>query len=214
MADGRLERGTRTRTAVLDTAVATASVDGLTAMSLAQLAAELGVSKSGLFAHWPDKQQLQLDIVDHAARQWIEHIVVPASRKPAGLERLWALHLRRLRFYADGVLPGRCFFATVDREFDDRPGPVHDAIADAVERWVDLLAGQVRAAIRRGQLRGRVDPEQLAFEIQALGKAAVTPMRSRADPQRAAERVRRHARRAVLERLRGLAIDPTVLPKE
>jgi AcrR family transcriptional regulator len=203
MADGRLERGTRTRTAVLDTAVATASVDGLTAMSLAQLAAELGVSKSGLFAHWPDKQQLQLDIVDHAARQWIEHIVVPALRKPAGLERLWALHLRRLRFYADGVLPGRCFFATVDREFDDRPGPVHDAIADAVERWVDLLVGQVRAAIRLGQLRG-----------QALGKAAVTPMRSRADPQRAAERVRRHARRAVLERLRGLATDPTVLPKE
>jgi AcrR family transcriptional regulator len=210
MTDGRRERGARTRTAVLDTAVATASVDGLDGLSLAQLAGRLGVSKSGLFAHWPDKEQLQLDIVRHATRQWIEAIVEPALRKPAGLERLWALHLRRVRFYADGVLPGRCFFATVTPEFDDRPGPVRDAIADALDQWMDLLAQQVRDAVRLGQLPDSVDAQQLAFEIQALG-AAVATTAGLAGPR--SQRAARHARRAVLDRLRGLATDPAVLPK-
>jgi len=209
MADGRLARGERTRTTVLDAAVATASVDGLEGMSLAQLAAGLGVSKSGLFAHWPDKQRLQLEVVEHARQQWIEFIVEPARRKPAGVERLWALHVRRLRFYADAVLPGRCFFAAVKPEFDDRPGLVRDAIARADADWVALLEHQAVRADRDGQLRCPVDARLLAFEIQALGEAAAV----RSSGEEAAL-ARRLSRRAVLNRLRSIAADPSVLPKE
>ena len=90
MADGRVARGARTRLAVLDTAVALSSVYGLDAMSLARLADETGISKSGLFAHWPDKEILQLAIVEHAVRQWTDEIVTPALAMPRGVRRLWA----------------------------------------------------------------------------------------------------------------------------
>ncbi|HTB54872.1 MAG TPA: helix-turn-helix domain-containing protein, partial [Trebonia sp.] len=96
MADGRVARGARTRLAVLDTAVALSSVYGLDAMSLARLADETGISKSGLFAHWPDKEILQLAIVEHAVRQWTDEIVTPALAMPRGVRRLWALHEGRL----------------------------------------------------------------------------------------------------------------------
>src|SRR5215813_15572146 len=104
MIDGRMVRGGQTRTAVLDAAVALASVDGLEAMSLARLADAAGVSKSGLFAHWPDKEILQLAIIEQAVRQWTEEIVIPALSAPRGIRRLWALHERRLAFYAAGTL--------------------------------------------------------------------------------------------------------------
>jgi AcrR family transcriptional regulator len=194
---------------VLDVAVATASVDGLDGMSLGHLADQLGVSKSGLFAHWRDKQQLQLDVINHAVQQWRQQIVIPAQRRPAGLPRLWALHVRRLRFYREEVLPGRCFFAAVNAEYDDRPGPVQDAIRVAIRRWTDFLAAQVREAVKLGQLPASVDPDQLAFEIEAMGMAAAL----RADPDDPA-RPRRYARRAVLRRLRALALDPSLLPEE
>lgn len=208
MIDGRLIRGDRTRQAVLDTAVATASVDGLDAMSLAGLAAAHGTSKSGLFAHWPDKQTLQLAVIEHARRQWTERIIDPALQEPRGVRQLWALHERRLAFYTDAVLPGGCFFAAASAEFDDRPGPVRDALAAAVEQWVDLLTRVARAAIKAGELRDDVRPPQLAFEIQAMGEAVVQSTRLRDDKQAHA-----FARRAVLDRLRALATDPSLLPK-
>jgi AcrR family transcriptional regulator len=208
MADGRLLRGDRTRRAVLDAAVATASVEGLTGMSLSGLAAGLGVSKSGLFAHWPDKQGLQLEIVQHAQRQWVEHIVEPALQQPRGLRQLWALHERRLQFYLDDVLPGGCFFAAVEGEFDDKPGPVRDAIAGALESWMALLARVAAQAIKLGEVRADVPPAQLAFEIQALGEAVITHSHLLRD-----ERTYDFARRAVLDRLRALATDPSLLPE-
>lgn len=208
MADGRLLRGERTRLAVLDTAVATASTEGLDGMSLAGLAGALGVSKSGLFAHWPDKERLQLDIVEHARRQWVEHIVRPALAEPAGLPRLWALHENRLRFYEANVLPGGCFFGAVSAEVDDKPGPVRDAVAAAVGEWFDLLVAVAAAAVELGQLPPHTDPRQLAFEVKALGEIAA---HSHLLPDSDALR---YARRGVLDRLRALATDPSLLPEE
>jgi len=94
MIDGRIARGGQTRSVVLEAAVALASVDGLEAMSLARLADAAGVSKSGLFAHWPDKEILQLAVIEHAVRQWLDEIVTPALSAPRGIRRLWALHER------------------------------------------------------------------------------------------------------------------------
>ena len=209
MIDGRLARGGQTRTAVLEAAVALASVDGLEAMSLARLADAAGVSKSGLFAHWPDKEILQLAVIEQAVRQWMEEVVRPALSAPRGIRRLWALHERRLAFYAAGTLPGRCFFVATEAEFDDRPGPVRDALADAIGDWYRLIRTVAAQAVELGELRADTDISQLAFEIQALGEAAVTTSRLLQTEQGTA-----FSRGAVLSRLRALSPTPELLPEE
>jgi AcrR family transcriptional regulator len=208
MIDGRLLKGERTRLAVLDTAVATASVEGLDGMSLARLADAMGVSKSGLFAHWPDKQRLQLAIVEHARRLWTARIVEPALREPRGVRRLWALHDRRIAFYEAGTLPGGCFFGAVQSEFGDRPGEVRDAIAAAIDEWLALLVYSVEQAVKAGEMSPGTDPAQLAFEIEAIGSSVVAHTHLLRH-----ESAYRYARRAVADRLRALATDPHLVPE-
>ncbi|WP_336205048.1 TetR/AcrR family transcriptional regulator [Nonomuraea sp. LPB2021202275-12-8] len=207
--DGRLLRGERSREAILGQAVSLASVHGLGGLSLGRLAEAAGVSKSGFFAHWRDKEQLQLDAVEWARLQWIEHIVQPALQAPAGVRRVLALHEARLRFYADEVLPGGCFFFVAQVEFDDRPGPVRDRIAKALAGWVGFIEQVVEEAVALGELSADTDPGQLAYEIDALGEAAVTHARL-LDRDAAYRR----AHRAVLQRLRALATDPALLPED
>jgi len=208
-ADGRRERGERTRAAVLDAAVALASTEGLDGLSLSVLAGRLGVSKSGLFAHWPDKQQLQLAAVDRATQQWHALVIRPALATPPGVRRVLALHEARLAFYADGVLPGGCFFVTVQSEFDDRPGPVHDRVAAAQVAWLGFIAQTVQDAIDLGELTDTAGAEQLAFEIEAIGEAVVPQSRLLKGTA-----VYGHARRAVLDRLRSLCPHPLLLPAD
>ncbi|WP_214324911.1 TetR/AcrR family transcriptional regulator [Nonomuraea sediminis] len=207
--DGRKLRGQRSREAILDQAVSLASVDGLEGLTLGRLAAAAGVSKSGFFAHWTDKQHLQLDTIDWASRQWRERVVMPARTAAPGVRRLFALHEARLRFYTDRVLPGGCFFFAAQVEFDDRPGPVKEHLAQAVTFWLDYLRAQVERAVGLGELDRSVDPAQLAFEIDALGEAAVTC--SRLVNQ---ELAFVHSRRAVLQRLRALSTNPNLLPED
>ncbi len=207
MIDGRLARGARTRTAVLDTAVVLATESGLDGLSLAQLAHRLGVSKSGLFAHWPSKEELQLAAVERARDQWLERIVSPALKAPRGVRRLWALHDARIAYYESGALPGGCFFARADFDFAVRPGPVRDRLIAALDDWLALLVRLVREAVEAGELRD-VEPRQLAFEINAVGVAAVHESRL-IDP----EATYRHARRAVLDRLRAACPVPHLLPE-
>jgi AcrR family transcriptional regulator len=209
MTDGRLARGERTRVAVLDAAVSMASVDGLEAMSLARLAHATAVSKSGLFAHWPDKEALQLAVIAHAVRVWGAHVVTPAFTAPRGVRRLWALHERRMEFYANGILPGGCFFVATEAEFDDRPGPVRDALAGAINDWLALIKAVAAQAVELGELRPDTDVEQVAFEIEAHGHAVITFSRLLR-----AEGAAAYARRAVLDRLRSLSPLPQLLPEE
>lgn len=206
--DGRVARGDRTRTAVLDTAVALATEVGLHGLSLAQLADRLEVSKSGLFAHWRSKEALQLATVDRAVAQWQEMIVAPALHAPRGVRRLSALHEARIDFYAARVLPGGCFFANTEFEYNARPGPVRDRLADALSRWTALLERLVQEAVDLGELPADLDVPLLAYEIDALGISAV--MRSRLlDPDVSY----RHARQGLLNRLRALCPDPALLPE-
>ncbi|GAA1707387.1 helix-turn-helix domain-containing protein [Nonomuraea bangladeshensis] len=207
--DGRRLRGLRSREAILEQAVSLASVEGLDGLSLGRLAAATGTSKSGFFAHWRDKEQLQLDAVEWAARQWTEQIVAPALRAPAGVRRLFALHEARLRFYGEGVLPGGCFFFTVQAEFDDRPGALRDRVARAMNDWQEFIRRQVTQAVAMGELAESVDAAQLAYEIDALGEMVIIHSRLL---DGSASLV--HARRAVLQRLRALCPDPTLLPED
>jgi AcrR family transcriptional regulator len=205
--DGRLARGERTRAAVLDAAVSMASVDGLEAMTLARLAEATSVSKSGLFAHWPDKEALQLAVVAHAVRLWADHVVTPALGAPRGIRRLWALYERRLAFYADGVLPGGCFFVATQAEFDDRPGPVREALATAITDWLAIISTMAQQAVELGELHAGTDVGQLTYEIEAHGVAVVTYSRLLD-----AERGVAYARQAVLDRLKSLSPVPELLP--
>ncbi|MEV4287192.1 helix-turn-helix domain-containing protein [Nonomuraea bangladeshensis] len=207
--DGRRLRGLRSREAILEQAVSLASVEGLDGLSLGRLAAATGTSKSGFFAHWRDKEQLQLDAVEWAARQWTEQIVAPALRAPAGVRRLFALHEARLRFYGEGVLPGGCFFFTVQAEFDDRPGALRDRVARAMNDWQEFIRRQVAQAVAMGELVEDVDAAQLAYEIDALGEMVIIHSRLLDGPASLV-----HARRAVLQRLRALCPDPTLLPED
>lgn len=206
-ADGRLARGARTRAAVLDAAVALASEAGLDGLSLGMLAERLGVSKSGLFAHWRSKEDLQLAVAARAREQWTERIVVPALHTPRGVRRLWSLHDHRLRYYESGALPGRCFFAIVDVEYLARTGPVRDYLSTSLADWLTLIARLATEAVDAGEVKG-IPPEQLAFEIDAAGVAAVTHA-GLGNPYDAY----RHSRRAVLDRLRNACPDPTLLPE-
>ncbi|NRN69290.1 HTH-type transcriptional repressor ComR [Kibdelosporangium sp. 4NS15] len=194
---------------MLDAAVALASVHGLEGLSFGQLAEHLGTSKSGLFAHWKDKERLQLDTIDWARRQWTDCVMAPALRTPPGVRRVFALHEARLAFYADGMLPGGCFFLAAQTEFDDRPGTVHARTAASLHDWLEFIRSLIDEAVALGELPDHIDTAQLAYEIDALGESTVIHSRL---VDRDATFTR--ARRAVLDRLRALTTDPALLPKD
>ncbi|BCY08202.1 TetR/AcrR family transcriptional regulator [Actinoplanes sp. L3-i22] len=199
--DGRLLRGERTRTAVLDQALLLATVDGLDGLSLGQVAAAHGVSKSGLFAHWRSKESLQLAVIDHARAQWTERVIRPALAEPAGVRQVWSVHDHRLGFYESGALPGRCFFANAHFEFNARPGVIRDRLATEQSDWMAFLT---RVAAEGADLRPGTDPAQLAYLIESLGVCAV---------MRPSPASFRHARRVLHDFLRTVAIDPDSLPE-
>jgi AcrR family transcriptional regulator len=154
-------RGAATRAAILERAVDLASVEGLEALSIGRLAGELGMSKSGLFAHFGSKQELQLAIVEAAANRFREAVVDPVLDVPDGAGRLRAMTSAYVSHLESSCYSGGCFWAATSTEFDDRPGPVRDAIAASLDAWLGELERQAKIA-------GVGDPERLAFELYAL----------------------------------------------
>jgi AcrR family transcriptional regulator len=154
-------RGAATRAAILDRGVDLASAEGLEALSIGRLAGEMGMSKSGLFAHFGSKQDLQLAIVEAAARRFSEAVIEPAQDAPDGAERLRAMAAAYLAHLDADIYSGGCFWGATSAEYDDRPGPVRDAIAGAMDAWLGELERQARIA-------GVTDPERLAFELYAM----------------------------------------------
>ena len=166
--DRRRIRGLRTRQAILSHASRLASSEGLEAVSLQRLAGELGISKSGLFAHFGSKEELQLATVDEAARVFADEVLRPGLKAPAGLGRVWALCNAFLSYLQRGVFPGGCFFEAAVAEFDSRPGPVRDSIVEKRSYWVRSLARAVREAAAAGDVRPGVDADQVAWELSCL----------------------------------------------
>lgn len=201
--DGRLARGERTRTAVLDHALGLTTTEGLGGLSLAQLADALGMSKAGLFAHWRSKESLQLAVIEHAREQWTDEVIRPALHTPRGVRRLWAVHDRRLAFYEGGRLPGGCFFANANFEFNARPGAIRDRLAVQLADWMEFLTGLAAEAITVGDLRPESDAAAIAYETESLGVCAVMQA-----PVLGADVTFRHARNALRGHLRALATDP------
>jgi AcrR family transcriptional regulator len=152
-------KGARTRAAILDRAVDLASAEGLEGLTIGRLAADLRMSKSGLFAHFGSKQELQLAAVAAAAERFRGAVIEPAMAAPDGAPRLRAMgerYLAHLDLYSGG-----CFWGATSIEYDDRPGPVRDAIAAALDAWLAELE-------RHAEIAGVEQPERFAFELYAV----------------------------------------------
>jgi AcrR family transcriptional regulator len=174
--------GVRTRSAILRAAASLATVDGLEGLSIGNLAAAIGMSKSGLYAHFGSKQDLQLATVEEAGRIFAEEVVQPALAAPAGLAQLEAVcdaffdHLKRR------VFPGGCFFASAALEMGTRPGPVKEAVAGFQTGFVDLLRGFAATAVEQQELPASEDPARLCFELNGILLAADTNFVLHGDP--------------------------------
>jgi AcrR family transcriptional regulator len=171
-ADGRVRRGMRNRQAILERAVQLASREGLTGLTIGRLADELGLSKSGVFAQFGSKEELQLATVEAARRMLIGLVVQPGLDAPDGLARLRALGDAWFHYLGSGAFEGGCFFCAASAELDDRRGPVRDEVAGVMRRWLELLEATIAAAVRAGELPPDIDAPELAFGLHALGMAA------------------------------------------
>ncbi|MER6995573.1 TetR/AcrR family transcriptional regulator [Streptomyces sp. NPDC000410] len=205
--DGRVERGNRTRRLVLGRTMNIASVEGLEGLSLGRIATELNLSKSGVFALFGSKEELQLATVRAAIAVYAEHIVAPVRGLAPGPGRVWALCENWLRYSADRVFEGGCFFHGVSAEFDARTGPVHDAIARARQDWVAFVRRTLEEAREARGLVPDVDVPQLTFEIIALLEAANAASVLHNDSSAYGR-----AATGILRRLRTEATDPGALP--
>jgi AcrR family transcriptional regulator len=206
-------KGERTRSNILDTAVHISSAEGLEGLTIGRLANELIMSKSGLFAHFGSKEDLQVATVEAARSIFIREVIKPAFEAPAGILRLWTLCDMWLSYVESGVFRGGCFFAAAASEFDSRPGAVRDRIAEIMKEWLGLLRDTVKNAQAAGQLTKDLDPAQLAFEFNSLELGANWAFQLHHDRQsfrRAREaireRLRRHATRSGIRLLRATRI--------
>jgi AcrR family transcriptional regulator len=162
------EDGRRSRSTILDTAARVATVEGLDGLSIGGLAERTGLSKSGVYAHFKSKEELQLATIDRAGQIFAAEVVAPARARPGGLARAWALADAFLDHLQRGVFPGGCFFAAVGAEFDTHPGRVKDAIMAFQDEWGRELAEAVAEAQARGELPPSPDAAQVVFEVNAL----------------------------------------------
>lgn len=163
----RRSDGARTHAAILEAAARLASVEGLQGLTLGRLATELGVSKSGLYAHFGSKEQLQLETIEEALRVFEREVLVPAARVEPGLRRLESVLEAYFSYLERWVFPGGCFFASLLAELDAQGGVLHEREVALERGWLRAFAGYVEAAQRRGEIRSDVDTEQLVFELYA-----------------------------------------------
>ena len=162
------EDGVRSRRTILDAAARLATVEGLEGLSIGRLADHIGMSKSGLYAHFGSKEELQLATVDTASAIFEDQVIRPTESLESPLERLEALCETFVEHLERRVFPGGCFFASAAAEFDTHPGPVKEQIAARSREWLDLLGELAAQAQRDGLIRADDDPAQLAFELDGV----------------------------------------------
>jgi AcrR family transcriptional regulator len=163
-----LSKGQASRATILLTAAKLATTRGLDGLSIGDLAAEVGMSKSGLYAHFKSKEELELATIETAAAVFESEVLRPAARARAGTGRLGALADAFLSHLERRVFPGGCFFAAVAAELDTRPGPARDRVVEVLGQWQSLLRQCVLDAQAAGEIDPKADVAQAAFEIQAM----------------------------------------------
>jgi AcrR family transcriptional regulator len=197
--DVRKTKGERTRHAILTTAANLATEEGLDPLSIGRLADATDMSKSGLFAHFGSKEELQIATVEHAASLFVEAVIAPARSAPKGLPRVWALCDHKIGYLERQVFPGGCFFAATSVEFSHKPGPVRDRIEEMLRSWLSYLEHAVEQAQEAGELVDKLSAREITFELDSFAMAANWQYRVFGDPA-----VYDDARRAIRERLESL----------
>lgn len=163
-----MSKGETTRATILDVALARASKVGLQALSIGELAKEVGLSKSGLFAHFSSKEDLQIEVVRRAMAKFVELVISPALQKPRGEPRVRALFENWFSWSRASELPGGCFFIAASSEFDDQPGPLRDLLLSSQKDWLGVLAQAARVAVEEGHFKAGLDTEQFAWQADSF----------------------------------------------
>jgi AcrR family transcriptional regulator len=160
-------KGAETREAILQKAARLASAEGLGAITIGRLAGELGMTKSGLFAHFGSKKKLQLETIATARQLFYEQVMDPAEEKE-GLARVWALCDLWLRHMQKRAFPGGCFFTSTFFAHEGRSNLLRDEITAVLRDWVKSLKGAIREAQSREEIEGNIEAGKVAFELSAL----------------------------------------------
>ena len=168
----RVSKGQASRDTILRTAATLATTRGLAGLSIGDLAAAVGMSKSGLYAHFKSKEELELATIETAAAMFDREVVQPVTQAPVGTERLLALVNSFLSYLERRVFPGGCFFAAVAMELDTRPGPTRDRVVEVLNSWRASLRQCLLDAQARREIDPRADVDQAVFEVQAMLFAA------------------------------------------
>jgi AcrR family transcriptional regulator len=162
-----VSKGETTRTSILDEALHVASTVGFEGLSIGQLAERTEMSKSGLFAHFRSKEQLQLQALDHAAARFTDVVARPTLKTPRGEPRVRELFERWIG-WETGAFAGGCVFISASDEYDDQPGPMRDAVLQHQHDWRDFITTVVGTAVSEGHFRADVDPAQFTFMLQGV----------------------------------------------
>ncbi len=163
----RPRKGDITRAAIVETALAIARRDGLEGLTIGALAAQMRMSKSGVFAHFGAREELQRAVLAEYAARFVDTVLRPAVRRPRGLARLQAILDNWLKLMAREIEQG-CLMISGSTEYDDRPGPMRDAVVEIIRGWTAELLHAIEDAKATGELRADLDAGQLAFEIYGL----------------------------------------------
>jgi AcrR family transcriptional regulator len=162
-------RGEQAREEILNRAIEIASVEGLEGLSLGVLAKDLGRSKSGLFAHFANKEALQLEVLETASQKLTDQVLRPSLKQPRGAARLKALMSNWGRWAREeSRMPGGCVFVSASVELDDKPGPVRDRLVEIQRAWLDSMRRVIETGVAEGDFRADLDPEQMAFEVYSV----------------------------------------------
>jgi AcrR family transcriptional regulator len=162
-----MQKGQQTRAAILDAALGLASHMGLEGLSIGALADAMQMSKSGVFAHFGSREELQISVIREYHARFESEVFYPAMAEPRGLPRLRALFERWIRRVSVELDSG-CIYISGAVEFDDRPGPVRDALVAMVRDWHGALERAIRIAVDEGDLRADADANQMLFEVHGL----------------------------------------------
>ncbi len=158
-------KGELTRAAILDAGFHIVSKSGLEGLSIGALADAMGMSKSGLFAHFGSREDLLLAVLARGQEEFLKVVINPALAKPRGLARLKALFTNWIDWTESANLPGGCPMIGGATEFDDKPGPVREALVTGQRAWIGVLRRATTQAIDQGQLAPGTDPDQISFEM-------------------------------------------------
>jgi AcrR family transcriptional regulator len=161
-------KGEETKATILSHAVQLATRIGLDGLTIGRLAKDLGLSKSGLFAHFRSKEALQIQVLDAAAERFIDEVVKPAVREPRGEPRVTALFERWLAWTKSNSGPGGCLFVAAAAELDDRPGAVRERLVALQKGWLEMVGIMFSTGVAAGRFRSDLDPEEFAHDLYAI----------------------------------------------